>query len=57
MATTTKTFVGFNDEARNSSKVLRPPGGGSSDIFGLKDPVQVEKKVEESQTLEGEKVG
>jgi len=37
-------FTGLTGD-RNSSKVLRPPGGGSSDIFGLKDEVpEVEKK-------------
>lgn len=30
----TVMFSGYNVEGRNSSKVLRPPGGGSSDIFG-----------------------
>jgi len=34
MANSTITFTGFNPDSRNSSKVLRPPGGGSSDIFG-----------------------
>lgn len=31
--TSTSTFSGLN-EARNSSKVLKAPGGGTSDIFG-----------------------
>ena len=31
--TSTGTFQGFSD-AKKSSKVLKPPGGGSSDIFG-----------------------
>ncbi|KAF7991282.1 hypothetical protein HCN44_002844 [Aphidius gifuensis] len=31
--TSTGTFQGLNAD-RNSSKVLKPPGGGSSDIFG-----------------------
>ena len=35
-ASSTLMFSGFNPNSRNSSKVLRPPGGGSSDIFGLK---------------------
>jgi len=34
MANSTITFTGYNPDSRNSSKVLRPPGGGSSDIFG-----------------------
>jgi hypothetical protein len=50
-ANSTLMFSGFNPNARNSSKVLLPPGGGSSDIFGLKEeqpeemvtPVQEEK--------------
>ena len=40
-ANSTVMYSGFNPDSRNSSKVLRPPGGGSSDIFGLKgDPVE-----------------
>jgi len=43
-ANSTQMFTGLTGD-RNSSKVLRPPGGGSSDIFGLKDEVpEVEKK-------------
>jgi hypothetical protein len=60
-ANSTLMFSGFNPNSRNSSKVLRPPGGGSSDIFGLKvdqeedvvDPVQEVKDnlpVEDSTT-------
>ena len=54
-ANSTLMFSGFNPNSRNSSKVLRPPGGGSSDIFGVKDdqeqervdsPVQQEKDSE-----------
>lgn len=29
-------YVGFNDQ-RNSSRVLKPPGGGTSDIFGTEE--------------------
>ncbi|XP_076446627.1 uncharacterized protein LOC143283994 isoform X3 [Babylonia areolata] len=36
--TTTSTFSGMNEEAKPSSRVLRPPGGGSSNIFGTPDP-------------------
>ncbi|XP_063417658.1 microtubule-associated protein Jupiter-like isoform X4 [Mytilus trossulus] len=32
--TTTDCYTGVGDGERNSSRVLRPPGGGSSDIFG-----------------------
>ena len=53
-ANSTLMFSGFNPNSRNSSKVLRPPGGGSSDIFGLKvnqeedrvDPAQEEERVD-----------
>merc|ERR1712042_340033 len=54
-ANSTLMFSGFNPNSRNSSKVLRPPGGGSSGIFGVKDdqeqervdsPVQQEKDSE-----------
>lgn len=32
--TSTPFNVGLNDSARLSSRVLRPPGGGHTDIFG-----------------------
>ncbi|XP_011644131.1 microtubule-associated protein Jupiter isoform X1 [Pogonomyrmex barbatus] len=32
--TSTNTYQGLADSSRKSSKVLKPPGGGSSDIFG-----------------------
>lgn len=32
--TTTDVFQGMGDDAKPSSRVLRPPGGGSSNIFG-----------------------
>ncbi|CAC5357196.1 unnamed protein product [Mytilus coruscus] len=32
--TTTDCYTGVGDGQKNSSRVLRPPGGGSSDIFG-----------------------
>ncbi|KAK7097779.1 jupiter microtubule associated homolog 1-like [Littorina saxatilis] len=35
---TTSTFSGLTDEAKPSSRVLRPPGGASSNIFGAPDP-------------------
>ena len=64
-ANSTLMFSGFNPNSRNSSKVLRPPGGGSSDIFGLKldqeedrvDPAQEDKDnlpVEDSTTTTDE---
>ncbi|XP_034249259.1 jupiter microtubule associated homolog 1-like isoform X2 [Thrips palmi] len=33
--TSTSFNVGLGEVSRNSSKVLKPPGGGSSDIFGV----------------------
>ena len=42
-ANSTLMFSGFNPNSRNSSKVLRPPGGGSSDIFGIKGDQEQEK--------------
>ena len=42
-ANSTVMYSGFNPNSRNSSKVLRPPGGGSSDIFGLKGGQEEEK--------------
>merc|ERR1712042_294799 len=47
-ANSTLMFPGFNPNSRNSSKVLRPPGGGSSDIFGVKDD-QEQEKVSETE--------
>lgn len=32
--TSTGFTIGFGDNSKNSSKVLKPPGGGSSDLFG-----------------------
>lgn len=40
-ANSVKTFSGYDTDSRTSSKVLRPPGGGNTDIFGINDtPVQ-----------------
>merc|ERR1712228_732969 len=36
-ANSTVMYSGLNPDSRNSSKVLRPPGGGSTNIFGLKE--------------------
>ncbi|KAK9877426.1 hypothetical protein WA026_018539 [Henosepilachna vigintioctopunctata] len=36
--TSTSFNVGVDIEAKNSSRVLRPPGGGHTDIFGTKEP-------------------
>jgi len=32
--TSTNIHIGLSENSRSSSKVLKPPGGGSSDIFG-----------------------
>ncbi|XP_055714391.1 microtubule-associated protein Jupiter isoform X13 [Phlebotomus papatasi] len=32
--TSTNFQIGFSENAKNSNKVLKPPGGGTSDIFG-----------------------
>ena len=44
MSNSVKMFQGLNPDRRTSSKVLRPPGGGSSDIFGLAEPPPQQKK-------------
>ncbi|KAJ8962843.1 hypothetical protein NQ318_001243 [Aromia moschata] len=41
--TSTSFNVGLNDSSRSSSRVLRPPGGGHTDIFGGQDLPQVKK--------------
>ncbi|KAL3289117.1 hypothetical protein HHI36_003557 [Cryptolaemus montrouzieri] len=37
--TSTSFNVGVDVESKSSSRVLRPPGGGHTDIFGLNEPV------------------
>lgn len=43
--TTTTTFKGMEPNAKSSSRVLRPPGGGSNISFGTEEdkPVKVNK--------------
>ncbi|KAK2528484.1 Hn1 [Columba guinea] len=36
--TTTTTFSGMDPSGRNSSRVLRPPGGGSNFSLGFDEP-------------------
>lgn len=36
--TTTELYSGYTAEGKPSSRVLRPPGGGSSNIFGGAEP-------------------
>lgn len=35
--TSTSFNIGLGGSEKNSSRVLRPPGGGHSDIFGVRD--------------------
>jgi len=49
-ANSTSNFQGYESCSRPTSRVLRPPGGGSSNIFGAPEPsvqVQAKPKVEE----------
>ncbi|XP_014209594.1 microtubule-associated protein Jupiter isoform X2 [Copidosoma floridanum] len=46
--TSTGTFQGLS-ENRNSSKVLKPPGGGSSDIFGAGSETNSPRRVKQHQ--------
>ncbi|XP_018567224.1 jupiter microtubule associated homolog 1 [Anoplophora glabripennis] len=41
--TSTSFNVGLGDGSRSSSRVLRPPGGGHTDIFAGAEPLQVRK--------------
>ncbi|KAM9597029.1 jupiter microtubule associated homolog 1 isoform 1-T1 [Trichechus inunguis] len=38
--TTTTTFKGVDPNSRNSSRVLRPPGGGSNFSLGFEEPAE-----------------
>uniref|UniRef100_U5ERZ6 Microtubule-associated protein Jupiter n=1 Tax=Corethrella appendiculata TaxID=1370023 RepID=U5ERZ6_9DIPT len=38
--TSTNIQIGFGENSKSSSKVLKPPGGGSSDLFGPEPQVQ-----------------
>uniref|UniRef100_A0A8C4R1R7 Microtubule-associated protein Jupiter n=1 Tax=Eptatretus burgeri TaxID=7764 RepID=A0A8C4R1R7_EPTBU len=42
--TTTTTYKGFGGEDKPSSRILKPPGGGSSDIFGGHQPMPTSPK-------------
>jgi len=57
MSNTVRTFSGLEPGARNSSKVLRPPGGGTSDIFGAHIPVKPDSETtKETHVSEDRKV-
>lgn len=43
--TSTSYNIGVGDLKRPTSKVLKPPGGGSSDIFGGADTAQPERHI------------
>lgn len=45
--TSTSFNVGLGGTSRSSSKVLKPPGGGSSDIFGAAEAQQSPRKVKQ----------
>lgn len=52
--TSTRFNVGIDNETRNSSRVLRPPGGGHTDIFGSEPlPVKKDSGRNASSILEG----
>lgn len=46
--------IGFSNE-RNSSRVLKPPGGGHTDIFGVKEDPPVVQPVKEEGGENGNK--
>merc|ERR1712064_35083 len=54
MANSTMMYQGINPEGRNSSKVLRPPGGGSSlgPFTDYEEPPKAQKKTEDPQKVE-----
>ncbi|XP_044744880.1 jupiter microtubule associated homolog 1-like [Coccinella septempunctata] len=47
--TSTSFNVGVDVEAKSSSRVLRPPGGGHTDIFGIKEPIVPEIRREDNK--------
>ena len=55
MANSTLMFSGINPEGRNSSKVLRPPGGGSSLGSFADDSEPVAKPQQQMENVEKER--
>lgn len=43
--TSTNFNVGLGGTAKNSSRVLKPPGGGTSDIFGPAEPAEQPRRM------------
>ncbi|CAH1957461.1 unnamed protein product [Acanthoscelides obtectus] len=41
--TSTSFNVGFGESSKNSSRVLRPPGGGHTNIFATEDAPNIKK--------------
>lgn len=53
--TSTNFNIGLGDSSRPSSRVLRPPGGGHTNIFGSAEPEPIKKDMgrNASSILEG----
>ncbi|XP_045205616.1 putative uncharacterized protein DDB_G0291608 isoform X2 [Mercenaria mercenaria] len=45
--TTTELYSGYSADGKSSSRVLRPPGGGSSNIFGAPEPPAPKEQVQQ----------
>lgn len=63
--TSTNFSVGFGENSKASSKVLKPPGGGSSDLFGADNQPQTPRSMNKNRMqsnifavpAEGQKAG
>nr|XP_029727204.1 microtubule-associated protein Jupiter isoform X7 [Aedes albopictus] len=62
--TSTSFTIGFGDNSKSSSKVLKPPGGGSSDLFGADNQPQTPRSMNKNRMQsnifaapEGQKAG
>ncbi|XP_044739094.1 jupiter microtubule associated homolog 1-like [Chrysoperla carnea] len=47
--TTTNFNIGLMNDNRNSSRVLKPPGGGHTDLFGPPEPITPKVNAKQSQ--------